>query len=245
MKQFHLFFWTPVSFNCLVDFTGPLKSSRALLMEIFLRVLKLKNLNQIASDSSKLSLKIWVKSVLYWNRKKLQKLKKSPLFYGQSNSSNFLLGHPVVLRLLLKALVVFYRTARISRPLLMEIDLWVLKFTYLNQIASDLSKFALKISVKVFCIGIGSNFNNWTKAFCSIVNPTVPLVFWDTGSFNCLVEGLTRFYRTARILKVTLNGNQPVSFKIYESRWNCIGFKQTWSTNAIKSVLYWNRKKLR
>ena len=52
-----------------------------------------------------------------------------------------------------------------------------LKSTYLGQFLSNLSKLGLKIWVKVFLIEIKKNFDDWTKAFCSVINQACYLLW--------------------------------------------------------------------
>ena len=163
------------------------------------------------------------------------------MFYDQSNSSKFLLVDKAVLRVLLKVLLDFTGPLGSSRPLLMIINLWVVKFMNLDQIVSDLSKLGLKIWVKVFCLEIGKT---------SIIEQK-PFVLWWIKQFQfsfeflCFLESCGRFFQSFKWL---LGSWRPLLTEI--NLWalkftNLDQIASDLSKLRFKSVLYWNRKKLR
>ena len=62
-------------------------------------------------------------------------------------------------------------TPKIGKILEVEINLSVLKLIYLGEFVSDLKKFFIEINRKC---------DQLTKAFCSAVNQTFLMLFWDT-----------------------------------------------------------------
>ena len=72
-------------------------------------------------------------------------------------------------------------TPKFDKILKVEINLSVLKFMYLGQIASDLNKCGFKVYVKVFSIEIKRKFDNYTKGFCYVVNQTFLVSFFWRG----------------------------------------------------------------